>query len=133
MIAMRYTTGRQRIRRIAAGLALTGLVARALIPLGYMPGNLLAGEFMVLCPSGLPANIAHALHDHHDAATTITIEADKTCPIGAALQYAALPTDAAPSARSAPMLPARSANPGSLQGLKPLRLFLARAPPAVKA
>lgn len=130
MITTRVTTGKQRIRRFAAGLALIGLVARAMIPLGYMPGNLLAGEFMVLCPSGLPANVAHALHNHHDAAT-VTVEADKACPIGAALQYAALPTDAAATVQATPMQPAESPDPVSLQGLKPLRLFLARAPPTV--
>ncbi|MEO1204573.1 MAG: hypothetical protein AAFX10_17860, partial [Pseudomonadota bacterium] len=39
---------------------------RALIPLGYMPGNLLAGEFARLCPSVLPeATLADSHHGHH--------------------------------------------------------------------
>ena len=130
MIA-RFTTGRQCIRRFAAGLALLGLIARALIPLGYMPGNLLAGEFMVLCPSGLPANLAHALHDHHDAAT-VTVEADRACPIGAALTYAAMPTEAVPTAATALSQSTGAIEPESLLGSKPLRLFQVRAPPTVK-
>lgn len=77
-------------RRKFAVLALGAVLLRALIPLGYMPGNALAGEFVVLCPTGLPAAIAQTLHDghlHHEPA----VDMDQECPIGNALQTAALP------------------------------------------
>ena len=38
------------------------VVMRALIPVGYMPGNLLAGEFMILCPQGVPAEFSGNFH-----------------------------------------------------------------------
>jgi len=64
------------------------LALRALIPLGYMPGNLLAGEFVVLCPTGMPMEVMRALHhDHHDSEQAV-MDVDQTCPIGLALQPA---------------------------------------------
>ncbi len=67
------------------------LTLRALIPLGYMPGNLLAGEFVVLCPTGVPAEVMRALHgDHHDHEQPV-MDVDKTCPIGSALQPVWMP------------------------------------------
>ena len=89
----RFTSSRRfaRTRKTCVMLALGSLMLRALIPLGYMPGNALAGEFVVLCPSGLSAEIAQALHSghHHDQSA---IDMDAECPIGSALQSAALPT-----------------------------------------
>ncbi len=39
---------------------------RAFMPLGYMPGNLLAGEFARLCPSVMPIGThADGHHAHH--------------------------------------------------------------------
>ena len=127
MSAFRCSQCRLTFRRWAAGLALAGILVRALIPLGYMPGNVLDGEFMVLCPSGLPANVVHALHGHHDA--DAALELDRACPIGGALQYAALPTDVVDAAdpESHPLFIAHE--PGVFRGTKPLRLFRARAPP----
>lgn len=127
MSVYRFSPGRSRFRRFAAGLALAGILVRALIPLGYMPGNVLDGEFMVLCPSGLPAKVVHALHGHHDA--DAALELDRACPIGGALQYVALPTDVvdAVNPESHPLFIAPE--PVVFRGTRPLRLFRARAPP----
>ena len=131
MNAPRPSIRRTRSGRLAAGVAVAGLLARALIPLGYMPGNLLAGEFMVLCPSGLTGQIAESLHHHHGESETV-FDADRACPIGAALQYAGIPTDVVEANVSAGFQEAPLAEPRVLRGLKPLRLFHARAPPAVR-
>ncbi len=58
-----------------------------------MPGNLLAGDFMVLCPAGLPAGTAQSIHQDHDENATDVVDVDRSCPIGSALQPAWLPTD----------------------------------------
>ncbi len=131
MNVLRPSIRKSRSRRLAGGVAVAGLLARALIPLGYMPGNLLAGEFMVLCPSGLPGQIAESLHHHHGESETV-FDADRTCPIGAALQYAAIPTDVVDTDVSAGFREAPVAEPVALLGLRPLRRFHARAPPAVR-
>ena len=131
MNVLRPSIRKSRSRRLAGGIAVAGLLARALIPLGYMPGNLLAGEFMVLCPSGLPGQIAESPHHHHGESETV-FDADRTCPIGAALQYAAIPTDLVEANVSVGFQEAPLAEPAALRGSKPLRLFHARAPPAVR-
>ena len=77
------------VRWTPAILAAT-LLLRAAIPAGYMPGNLLAGEFARLCPTGLPAPLAHA--GHHGAHDENELSADKACPVGLALKFAVLPT-----------------------------------------
>ena len=79
-------------RRHTAALVALALLLRAAVPLGYMPGNVFAGEFMVLCPVGSaqsfalldairgsaraghvghgPAHAAgHERHSHHGHAT----------------------------------------------------------------
>ena len=88
---IRYGTLR---RQTLCVLALC-LFVRVTIPLGYMPGNLLAGELMTLCPVGSAAAVAllqsanpHQHHHHHkeDPASL-----DQSCPIGSALQVDAAP------------------------------------------
>ena len=83
--------------RLRLALVLAALVMRAVIPLGYMPGNLLAGEFMILCPTGLPAGFALPGEHHHHADDAPMVDAERACPIGAALQQAALPADHNPA------------------------------------
>ena len=78
---------------VALGVAC--LLMRALVPVGYMPGNLLAGEYMVLCPVGLPAAVAAALHSDHGSHARDIVDADRTCPIGSALKPAFLPIEPA--------------------------------------
>lgn len=104
---------------------------RALIPLGYMPGNVLAGEFMVLCPTGLPLPAAESSHRHHDE-SQIMFDADRVCPIGAALQYAAIPVDLVEVSLSTGFQEAPIAEPLTLPAQKPLRLFRVRAPPVIR-
>ncbi len=64
-------------RRHTATLIALALLLRAAVPLGYMPGSVFAGEFMVLCPAGsAPSftllnaiqNGAEAAHADHGAA-----------------------------------------------------------------
>lgn len=66
---------------------------RALIPAGYMPGNLLDGEFVRLCPVGLPEGAfgeLHAGHSGHGAhSDTGAAEADASCPAGIILSAVA--------------------------------------------
>ena len=73
-------------------LTLASLLLRALVPLGYMPGNVLAGEFVVLYPVGLSADIVWLFHAEHGAHHEQLIDMDAGCPIDTALQAAALPT-----------------------------------------
>jgi hypothetical protein len=73
------------------------LLVRALIPLGYMPGSILDGEFMVLCPAGYAASIVAESHHQHGGDGESVIDADRACPLGTALQSAALlPSDSTP-------------------------------------
>lgn len=98
MVMMRVLQSISKIRhgRLAVVMLFASLVVRAMIPNGYMPGNLLAGEFMVLCPQGLPLPAAQALHhDHgaknHGAENELSFDADRACPIGSALLAVAPP------------------------------------------
>lgn len=86
----------RQVRRWAGTVTVACLLARALIPLGYMPGNILDGEFMVLCPAGIGAGAItglHRGHNGHNADSDSVVDADRTCPLGTALKYAALPTN----------------------------------------
>ena len=96
---MNVSAGKRiRIRRLAGYAAVGALVLRALIPVGYMPGDLTAGEFMVLCPNGPSGELIlqafGGAHHHHDGAG---IDADKACPIGVTLKYAAIPSQELPN------------------------------------
>ncbi|MEM7500812.1 MAG: DUF2946 family protein [Pseudomonadota bacterium] len=131
---MRRTSDSHTLRRLALA-ALLALAMRALIPLGYMPGNVLAGEFMVLCPTGLPAGFLvdeeHQHHDHHDRGM---VDADRACPIGTSLKYAAAaPPDIAVApdvfhAHDVPDVVLRV-----FHDSQPSRPFQPRAPPRVAA
>ena len=104
---------------VSKSLLLACLALRAFIPLGYMPGNALAGEVAALCPSGSAATYAvlqtlspqHHHHDnHHGHLRDGGVSVEQTCPIGSALSTAVLPpsahtlTDPAPVAGIAPIL-----------------------------
>lgn len=90
---IRQAISRSAARRLFLALGVAGLCLRALIPAGYMPGNLLAGELMVLCPVGVPAAIAEQLHSGHIDHDQPVIDVDRSCPIGSAVQQAWLPTN----------------------------------------
>ena len=85
------TRSRNRIGMRVALATVSCLLLRATIPLGFMPGNVLAGEFVVLCPAGLPADTVRQLHHDHAGHDEKTVDMDARCPIGTALQYAAAP------------------------------------------
>jgi hypothetical protein len=79
---------------------LLGLSARIIIPAGYMPGNLLDGEFMVLCPTDAAAKLLghrHHAAQHGAASHEAAAGADDTCPIGSALTAAIAPAFALPA------------------------------------
>lgn len=121
---------RNTIRRLAATFAIAAVVMRALIPLGYMPGNLLEGEFMVLCPSGSGGQGLVSSHHHGEHGEMgIEIDADEACPIGVTLKYAALPFDVGPCIspplpQATPLIESESAVERITIGI-----FRARVPP----
>ena len=100
-----------RVRRIKAikttrwltALLAAGFLLRAFIPVGYMPGNLLDGRFVELCPVGISFDIASAslsashsadhsdMHHagHHD--TAADADPNKTCPLGLGIKFLAVP------------------------------------------
>ncbi|MEJ2172774.1 MAG: hypothetical protein ACO22K_07565 [Woeseiaceae bacterium] len=78
----------KRRQRILSIVLFASMGIRALIPAGYMPGNVFAGEFMVMCPSSSAAAIAGIHHHNHDDEP---IDVDRACPIGSALTAIAPP------------------------------------------
>ena len=131
MSNFRGTTTRTGLRRLALAVAAAGLLTRALIPLGYMPGNLLAGEFMVLCPTGLPQALAAASHSHHGDDGPM-LDADRACPIGVTLLYAAaLPTEPGAPHVERRVFDEAPAEPTAPALVAPEAIFYARAPPAI--
>ena len=55
-----------------------------------MPGNALKGEYLVACPTGMPAGAAAKMHHKHHKGDEKAAGADRACSIGKALQSAAL-------------------------------------------
>ena len=82
-------TGRRKI--VIAALLYASLAIRVIIPIGYMPGNALAGEFLVLCPQGVPKDFAASLHHGHSSDDDHVLDIGSACPIGQGLNYDALP------------------------------------------
>lgn len=74
---------------------LPALIARLLIPIGFMPGNLWAGQYMVPCPTSMPAwvfdsrgDVHHVHHSHHQQTADDhrdLLGAERQCPVGLAL------------------------------------------------
>ena len=58
-----------------------------------MPGNLLDGEFMVLCPAALGSSLFPATGSGHEGHEKDFLDVDRDCPIGSALQLTWLPTE----------------------------------------
>ena len=80
----------RRFGRWAGFATVACLLIRALIPLGYMPGNALKGEYMVACPAGLPAATVTKSHHKHGKGGEKAVGSNRACSIGKALQSAAL-------------------------------------------
>ncbi len=102
--------------------ALLAVAMRAVVPTGYMPGSIPAGEWMVLCPANSAAAYAlleaiapagtgghdhHAHHGHHghhgaDSANGASAGAPESCPLGTALGQTALVDDPAAASQTLP-------------------------------
>lgn len=125
----------RKIRSRQMSIVLAAVVLRAIIPLGYMPGNLLAGEFMVLCPTGLPAGVSissthdhHGHHDHGDGQDAM-VDADRACPIGAALKHVALPVETVEAVPFVAFDVPPQAVPSALHPSRTAAPYQPRAPP----
>lgn len=86
------------LRHFAAALLLATLGVRALVPMGYMPGNLLDGKFAELCPVASAATYellaaqADQQHNHHAGGQDdAEYSMDSACPIGSSLFSDVLP------------------------------------------
>lgn len=101
-------------RRRVLIAVLLAVAVRAVVPTGYMPGSIPAGEWMVLCPASSAASYAlleaiapdaggtagshshhahhghHGHHGHHAASGEASAAAPESCPLGNALSQAAI-------------------------------------------
>ena len=84
------------LSRLTAALLVATLAVRALLPIGYMPGNVFAGEVAELCPVASAATFSllgsSEGHDHHQADDADSFSVSTACPIGSSLFFDALPT-----------------------------------------
>lgn len=51
----------QRWKFLCTAFIFSAIAVRAIVPLGYMPGDALAGEFLVLCSQGISQEMVSAL------------------------------------------------------------------------
>ena len=125
-----------RAGRLVSALLLGSLAIRALLPKGYMPGNLLAGNFAALCTVASAATYklltAPSSHGHQHSSTPGEAEysIESTCPIGSGLFSDALPESGQPYAL-VPQIAGFSSRPTArFHALMPRRNYSPRAPPA---
>ena len=120
------------LRRLAGGALLIALVTRSLIPLGYMPGDMLAGEPVVLCPVASATTLAllgqdGSHHHHHGSSTAPSV--DESCPIGSALLLD-LAIDSTGIAQLFADISIASTSPaGIAYSVAPRQFYPARGPP----
>lgn len=124
---------RRLLHHAASALLLGTLAVRSLLPLGYMPGNLLEGKFAELCPVASAATYAllskHDSHHQHDMPGDAAYSIDAACPIGSTLFSAALPATF-PSAAIAPLANEyRQVHVLQSFSATPQPVYPARAPP----
>ena len=76
--------------RAAALLVAAALLARAVIPVGYMPAAPGSGLLFELCPEGMPAGFGGSSHHahHHDPSSIDSQPEPDRCPIGHMLSFA---------------------------------------------
>lgn len=104
-MALRHRLKRHRLDGGIASALLLTLLLRAVVPLGYMPGDLLTGQLAALCPIGsaeswqllnsldhaLDQSLDHSGHHHgHVEHDSRAASGDEQCPIGEALGAAFL-------------------------------------------
>jgi len=138
-----------RLHIIATWTALLSLALRAVVPLGYMPGALVSGDWITPCPTGFPAaffkDAGHAHHHAHHGnhaqhgrpgaqeqsgwETSQALEADRPCPLGEGLQLAALLPQWSPAATGRPESTPPFARPPVLRTNRHPGAARARAPP----
>ncbi|MEL6302852.1 MAG: hypothetical protein AAFR07_14550 [Pseudomonadota bacterium] len=53
--------------RVTASLVLLGVCLSALVPRGFMPGDIARGQFLIVCPEGLEGFWQHHDHSHGHA------------------------------------------------------------------
>lgn len=120
-------SARHRMLRRTVFVLAALLLLRATIPVGYMPGNLLDGEYVRLCPVGLPSTFAshHEGHDGHEESSGT----EASCPLGLLLSAVAIHGTAAIGENIEPQS-LRPVAPAVLSvQRKPFRVVRARAPP----
>jgi len=116
-------------------LALLAMLFKLAFPAGFMPGNLLAGEWLTLCPQGLPSGVlAEAAHHHGADTDSADNESDRSgqdqqgmCPVGSGFAMAGMAStfpaccsiSGAPPQITSPLLGLREADSS----------YQARAPP----
>lgn len=122
------------LRQIGSALLLGTLAVRALLPLGYMPGNLLDGEIAQLCPvasaatySLLSAGSPH--HHQHGAPGDAVYSIDSACPIGSTLFSDALPATYPSNAIVPHATEYRQVHVPQSFSARPQPVYPARAPP----
>jgi hypothetical protein len=89
MNSFRPTIRRQSLRGHLAVLALVAVVARSLIPTGYMPSMVDGHVQLVICEASVGGGVAH--HGHHGHHGQTHGAADSPCPFALSGGGAPLP------------------------------------------
>ena len=81
-----------RLNRRTVGILLVVLLVRMMSPAGFMPGDLSAGDsLVVICPTGLPSDFLDSTqdHSHHgqdtDGIDILLSDPPEYCPFGLVL------------------------------------------------
>lgn len=94
-------------------LALLAMLFKLVMPAGFMPGNLLAGEWITLCPQGLPPGLLDQAAHHHGAGSEVdhgqtddntrntAADHQQLCPLGSAFAMAGMVSHQPPCCSSA--------------------------------
>jgi len=61
--------------RVTASLVLFGVCLSALVPRGFMPGDIARGQFLIVCPEGLEGSSQHHDHSHGHAEAMAPVQA----------------------------------------------------------
>lgn len=106
-------------------LALIAMLMKLVVPAGFMPGDLLAGEWLTVCPQGLPAGLLAQSPHHHGAGSDVADSAagqadhengqkdgqadaqdhQPLCPLGSGFAMAAASDQSPDCCRNAATLP----------------------------
>ncbi len=121
----RRTTGRLRL------LALLALLLNIAYPAGYMPGDLTQGNWVVICPDGLPQGVLSDAHHGHGGDDHDHDESSNSyCPLGSHLSAKYLPFLPTGFTGSSTRYVAAQI-PRQLFSTRFIRVYQTRAPPAL--